>query len=51
MITGAVYGSPPFGVRVGSGELPFRVLGRVLFPLTNPHGVVKYGENIELASL
>lgn len=37
--------------RVRDGYLPFGILRRRLFPLTNPHGIIKCGENVEIASL
>ena len=37
--------------RVRNGYLPFGILGRGLFPLTNPYGIIKCGENVELTSL
>ena len=37
--------------RVRGGYLPFGILRRRLFPLTNPHGIIKCGENVDIASL
>ena len=31
--------------------LPFGILRRRLFPLTDPHGIIKCRENVEIASL